>query len=136
MTTSFIKTLLLGLTLLLPLGYAQAANENPGQEKAKQGMSMKEIQAASDEELEATFGGDKAVQIRAILDEMKVHQQALAQLHKQLAQTTGQKGGKPDKKAEKSDDKGKDKTKDQDKTKDKSKDKSKSKDKGDDSTEE
>lgn len=106
MTTSFIKTLLLGLTLLLPLGYAQAANENPGQEKGKQGMSMKELQAASDEELAATFGGDKAVQIRAILDEMKVHQQAMAQLRKQLAQTTGQKGGKPENKAGKPDDKG------------------------------
>ncbi|MDP0497825.1 MAG: hypothetical protein Q7Q73_16610 [Verrucomicrobiota bacterium JB024] len=131
MTTPYIKSLLLGLTLLLPLGYAQAANDNAKPDKGKAHMSMNELQAASDEELEATYGGDKAVQIRAILDEMKVHQQAMVELRKQLTQATGQKGGKPDKKAEKSDDKGKDK----DKSKDKSKDKNKSKDKDDDSEE-
>ena len=78
----------------------------PGNPTVKTCHEHPRCSPTTQDEFAATFGGDKAVPIRAILDEVQVHQQAMAQLRKQLAQTTGQKGGKPENKAGKPDDKG------------------------------
>lgn len=120
------KTILLALSFLLPLGYAHAESDSPKPEKAKGGMVV-ELQDASDEDLVTAYGSDRAFQIRAILDEMKEHDEALIKLRKQLHETTGGKRldkaakgkkGKP----ESDDSKGKGKNKDKDKSKNKDKD--------------
>ncbi|QYY36363.1 hypothetical protein [Ruficoccus sp. ZRK36] len=129
------KTILLALSLLLPLGYAHAENDSPKPEKGKGGMVV-ELQNASDEDLVTAYGSDRAFQIRAIVDEMKEHQEALMKLRKQLRETTGGKSldkaakgkkGKPE-----SDDDAKGKGKNKDKDKDKGKGKNKDKDYDDD----